>query len=228
MASMSRRVRVGLVVAAVLILTTVGVAFGVASQRSGTRASSTNNLPAVADADETATTTGRGIETTIASTTTTLAPAPAAAPSPSSTAVPPVRRPATGVPSPAPPSDPSTVTVPNVAGMRLSQATSAMAAVGLNIGWLSHCDDVVTSQSPAAGTRVGRGTRVAVELVPCLVPNVVGMRLEAAKGTIAAAGLRSSWADHCDDLVLGQSPAPGTRVDPGATVSVQLAAPGSC
>jgi hypothetical protein len=123
---------------------------------------------------------------------------------------------------------PNTVAVPNLVGMELSAAVSMVDAAGLRIRWPSHCDDRVTTQSPAAGTVVARGTEVAVDLVPCIVPDLVGLRLEAAKVTVAAAGLRISWSAHCDDVVLGQSPAAGTRVDPGHEVVVQLSPPGTC
>jgi beta-lactam-binding protein with PASTA domain len=228
MAAISGRSRVLLGFVAAVVLVVTGVAVGVASRRTGPEASSTTStVPAVADNGETTTTAAPGPDTTVASTTTSAAVA-SPAPAPAPTTVPTARRPSTRVPSPAPASGSSTVIVPNVAGMRLTQATSVMAGAGLNIGWPSYCDDVVTSQSPAAGARVASGTRVAVELVPCVVPNLVGMRLEAAQAAIEAAKLLIEWPAHCDNLVLGQSPAPGTRVDPGTKVSVQLAPPGTC
>jgi hypothetical protein len=163
---------------------------------------------------------------TVARPTTTAPPLRATVPVPVATA--PARPPATSVPTPRAPASPATVVVPKLVGMRLGKATSATNGAGLSIAWPAHCDDVVASQSPAAGARVKRGSRVAVQLVPCTVPNVVGKRLEAAKDAIAAAKLRMSWPAYCDDIVVGQSPAPGTRVAPGTNVALQLAPPGNC
>lgn len=193
-----------------------GVAFVVAKLGDGpdtTRAASENGTVTVPRP-----------RTTLAPTTTTLTVLPRVSLPPVTTA----RPPATSPPGSPRPASPATVVVPKLVGMRLGQATAATSAAGLSIAWPTYCDDVVASQSPAAGARVNRGSRVSVGLVPCVVPKVVGMRLEAAKRAIAAAKLRISWPDYCDDVVHGQSPAAGKKVDPGTTVSVQLAPPGSC
>jgi hypothetical protein len=214
------RARALLVGAGAVGLFTAGAAFAGLVQDDGSAATAPTTV--VAAVDRVTTTTKARTTTTIVTTTTTVA----APPTTTATVPTTVRRAAP--PPPAPVTPPATVVVPNLVGMRLPQATSATDAAGLTIGWPTHCRDEVTAQSPAPGTRVDRGTRVTVELVPCVVPNLVGMRLEAAKDAIARANLRISWPAHCDDTVTGQSPPANTRVDPGATVTVQLPPPGSC
>jgi hypothetical protein len=220
MTERSHRLRLRLlVVSAAAMLFIAGAAFAAAKlgdDPEPTRAASDGTVRAT-------TTIPKPIPTTVPSTIPTPIVLPTI-PLPVTTARPP--RPSR--PPANPPTSPSTVVVPNLVGMRLGQATSATKAVGLSISWPAHCDDVVSGQSPAAGARVNRGSRVSVELVPCVVPNLVGMRLEAAKAAVAAASLRITWPDYCDDVVQGQSPAPGKTADPGTTVTVELPPPDSC
>ena len=125
-------------------------------------------------------------------------------------------------------SEPGGIAVPALVGLRLDAATARATGANLHISWPEHCDDVVRSQSPPAGTVVAVGSTVTVELVPCIVPSVIGLHLEAAKAAIAAAGLHAHWPAYCDDLVTGQSPAAGSRVAPATVVSMQLKPPGTC
>ena len=76
------------------------------------------------------------------------------------------------------------VTVPNVAGMSLTQATTKLDGAGLKAGAVSYqqatgkAQGTVLSQSPTAGASVKKGSAVALVAVGTsvrAVPNVVGM-----------------------------------------------------
>ncbi len=58
--------------------------------------------------------------------------------------------------------------VPDFVGMRLDDAVELILTIeGLSIGWPNYCDDVVLSQSPAAGAAVDFNTNIDIELTPC-------------------------------------------------------------
>jgi hypothetical protein len=86
----------------------------------------------------------------------------------------------------------------------------------------------VTAQEPMAGTRVGSGSKVSLVLSrgPArTVPNVEGDQVSAATSAVESASLQVSRADEPSDTVpegqvISQSPASGTDLEDGDTVSL--------
>jgi beta-lactam-binding protein with PASTA domain len=109
--------------------------------------------------------------------------------------------------------------VPKLAGMTESGATAALGAAAFVLGMISHRasaepEGTVLDQEPAPGVSWPRGARVAITLATsrvAVVPNVVGLALEAARESILAR-----------DLLLGT---PTTEVDPGPPGVVLSQAP---
>ena len=91
----------------------------------------------------------------------------------------------------------------------------------------THCFVFATGSVPAAGTRLAAGAVVEVVFDPCVVPDFVGLTLEEAVALVDVIGaMRIEWPDHCEPIVLGQSIAPGTVVDPlSSTVFLDLRPP---
>jgi beta-lactam-binding protein with PASTA domain len=127
----------------------------------------------------------------------------------------------------------ATVTVPNVVGLTLAAATTALAGAGLIVGVVTSGPSLqplgrITAELPTAGTVVASGSAVNLTqsdgLIP--VPNVVGEQLILAENTIMAAGLTVGpiTAEQLSGItpgtVNGQSPAAGTGVLPGTSVSL--------
>ncbi|MEZ5227283.1 MAG: protein kinase [Acidimicrobiales bacterium] len=119
---------------------------------------------------------------------------------------------------------PDQVAIPDVGGMPLVEATGALEQVGLEPDHDPACDSAIArATTPAAGSEVDTGASVAVDIDACIVPDFVGMRLpEAIDLIMTIDGLSISWDDYCDDLVLGQDPAPGTALDFGSSIAIEL------
>ena len=128
------------------------------------------------------------------------------------------------------------VTVPNVAGMSLTKATTKLDGAGLKAGAVSYqqatgkAQGTVLSQSPTAGASVKKGSAVAMVAVGTsvrVVPNVVGMSQSEAATALSQAGLQlgnvsgvySSSAP--DGAVTGQAPAAGLKIESGSAVAVR-------
>jgi PASTA domain len=140
----------------------------------------------------------------------------------------------------ASPSIPPTGTVPNVLGVTLANATSAVYAAGFSkYSWLYSCYGSahigqVVRQIPAPGAQVARTTHVRLYLqagnCAVTVPNVVGMSFSAAVAAILRAGFHHyHWVYKClgssnIGAVVTQSPAAGTSYGAEETVSIQLQA----
>ena len=176
-----------------------------------------------------------------ASSTTTSTTSPAASSTTSTTA------PASTTTTTAPPTTtttapptttttlPQSIPVPDVAGRPVTEACAAIEAVGLacdpqDAGQYGAPANTVLGQAPAAGTSLARGGTVAVSYYASegvVVPQA-GADRSTACGPLEAAGLVCSLVpveggDYpTPDEVYGQSVAPGTRVGPGSTVSVQV------
>jgi eukaryotic-like serine/threonine-protein kinase len=132
---------------------------------------------------------------------------------------------------------PETVTVPPVLGRSVDDARAAIEAAGLSFGNVTReaSDqpvDTVLRTDPSGGTEVARGSTVSVVIssgpVNVQVPDVRGQSAEAAQTTLGDAGLQASvqTEETCDDpadTVTGQSPSPGTEVEPGTTVEITVA-----
>ena len=138
------------------------------------------------------------------------------------------------------------VTVPSVVGMGKDAAASALAAIGLTLGDVTETYSAtapsgnVVQQEPPVGTVVPHDTAVkavvskgpeptkppAATVTHVKVPAVKGLALAAAKSKISAAGLKWKHTLGPGDgmaavgFVYKQSPASGTSVDKGSTVTI--------
>jgi serine/threonine-protein kinase len=128
---------------------------------------------------------------------------------------------------------PKPVPVPAIIGKSTTAATAALKAVGLELAESDSAYDnsakgTVIKSSPAPGTSVPKGTviNVTVSKGPPLVavPNVVGMTKSAAEQTLKDAGFKvaTQSAFGGNRYVASQSPAAGTQLERGATVTIIL------
>ena len=127
---------------------------------------------------------------------------------------------------------------PNLRGLTLAAATSALTDLGLTLGTVTQQSSStvaagsVISQTPVAGTQVAEGS--AVNLVvssgppPTTVPNVVGSTQAAATAAINAAALvvgtvtQQSSSTVAAGNVISQTPAGGTQVSSGSAVNLVI------
>lgn len=119
--------------------------------------------------------------------------------------------------------------VPSIVGLTTADAQAALEDNGYRPVTRPHCYNRVAGQEPPGGTELDAGEPVELEYEPCIVPDFVGQRLADAISIVedeVEVGLRISWPDHCDDVVLGQSIEAGTVVEPGTTIELDL--PTSC
>ena len=118
------------------------------------------------------------------------------------------------------------VRVPEVAGLDEIQASDLLANAGFVPVVATHCFAFASGSSPAGGTRSAEGAVVEVVFDPCVVPDFVGLSLEQSVALIdVLVALRIEWPDHCQPIVLGQSIAPGTVVEPGTTIFLDMPPP---
>jgi serine/threonine-protein kinase len=122
--------------------------------------------------------------------------------------------------------------------MRKSTATTTLQQAGFQVSAVDQpsTDQVagmVLSQSPVAGASLPPGSLVTITVskgvIQRSVPNVLGMTELAAKGSIIAAGFTPSvgyTAGAQNNVVVEQSPSPGTRLPVGSTVSVIISKTG--
>ena len=139
------------------------------------------------------------------------------------------------------------VTVPDISSscLTLDAATATLQAFHLNIGTQTRAAsdtcpvDTVIDQTPPAGTKVDRGTLVAVTLVStpasitledytCQTYSSAKSHLEHLKLHVAL-GPTVTALPRCpnSNRVAAQDPAPGTQVKPGDTVTLSTGAPPS-
>lgn len=131
------------------------------------------------------------------------------------------------------------VVVPDVVGRSEQSALEALQGVGLRevvVSPPADGDDVapperiVLEQQPAAGALVAFGDAVAllvstpVDVEPVDVPPVVGLDVDAARGTLEGLGLalRTPPESLSDSIVVTQQPEAGTPVEPGTVVVVTV------
>ena len=115
--------------------------------------------------------------------------------------------------------------VPDVVGASVDDARGALEADGFVVVAELHCFDEIAGQDPVGGTELGAGEPVELLFEPCVVPDFVGLRLDSAKSIVEddfVTGLLISWPAHCDDVIIDQSVAAGTAVDPGTNVELSL------
>jgi serine/threonine-protein kinase len=130
---------------------------------------------------------------------------------------------------------PAPVATPNVVGLGTSEASAALAAVGLTLGTVSENYDAsaaagtVISQVPAAGTATPKGSPVALivskGVKPVAVPNVKGKTQAAATDALMDVGFKvkvlTAHSSVTKGNVISQSPSAG-MVQPGSTVTITV------
>jgi beta-lactam-binding protein with PASTA domain len=138
--------------------------------------------------------------------------------------------------------------VPNVTGMPLAAAQRSLASVKLNaVVTMQTVHDqtknyVVLDQKAAPGATLAPGTQVplvvgryqppAAAAAHPTMPNVTGMRGRDAEETLKNAklhysiGLQPVTDQEKNGIVLGQNPAPGSKIAPGATVAIAVGVQG--
>ena len=126
--------------------------------------------------------------------------------------------------------------VPNVVGDKLADAKEALKETNLAVGDVTRkysdtvATDLVISAEPKAGSPVRPGTRVNLVvskgLPPVTVPNLVGDSTSSAQDQLAKLNLGYRKSDEKYDnkvpagAVISQTPASGTSLEQGSTVSV--------
>ena len=123
------------------------------------------------------------------------------------------------------------VLVPNLSGLNLADATSALQKNSLTLRTVGD-GGTVTGQIPAAGASIPGGSQVVLymgEAVPTdqvQVPSVIGLTAEQARQKLADAGLymRATGATEYGSHVVAyeQSTAAGTPVNRGTTIEVRF------
>ena len=131
---------------------------------------------------------------------------------------------------------PTPVSVPNVVGEPIATATSALQAQGFKVS-PTYVDsnepaNNVISQTPAAGESAGKGSVVNLTVSKgpktSTVPDVTSLDLGSAEQTLHDSGFnaRVVYQDTSDPnsegLVLSESPAGGTQLKPGASVTLTV------
>jgi len=124
------------------------------------------------------------------------------------------------------------VSVPDVVGMQVVNAISALHTAGLIYTTIEVCNEntpvgVVINQLPSGGTSVSVGSTVTltVSTGPCdaIVPDVVGMTLQAAQTALSVYNLTVDIFEACSNTVPAGSvirtdPAAGMQVNSGTVV----------
>jgi beta-lactam-binding protein with PASTA domain/predicted Ser/Thr protein kinase len=132
---------------------------------------------------------------------------------------------------------PGSSTIPPVTGMPLAKAEKALKSAGFRVSTTqAYSSDVrsgqVISATPAEGSTAEKGSTVRLTVSrgaqPVAVPSVVGKTADEARGLIEGKGLKVSETDkettsEADGTVLTQSPAGGSSVKPGSTVTLTVA-----
>ena len=124
------------------------------------------------------------------------------------------------------------VEVPNVVGMEARKAAEVLINADFEVAHESEASaeprNQVLRQEPAAGSRVGKGTRVtlvhAVPIATSEIPNVVGMDLRQAMDILRRGGFeftrQSEPSAEAQNKVLRQEPAAGSRAEKGTQITL--------
>ncbi len=127
------------------------------------------------------------------------------------------------------------VNVPDVTGQTVNAAKSQLQSAGFKVTTTSQTSasvksGTVISQSPAGGTPEPKDTVVTLAVSqgppPASVPNVQGDTVAAATSALKGAGLKVAQQTKAvkkqakNGIVLSQSPAPGSNVKKGSTVTI--------
>jgi serine/threonine-protein kinase len=136
------------------------------------------------------------------------------------------------------------VSVPDLVGQQRADAVQTLEAAGLKAGVNEVPGDqekgLVVAQDPRGGTKVDKGSAVALNVskgkekptpaqqapAAVTVPNVVGASKDAAKASLRSAGLEPSAQDvpstQPKDTVVSQSPSGGTAAHEGDHVLLNI------
>lgn len=127
------------------------------------------------------------------------------------------------------------VDIPDVRNMTVEEARKELATAGFTVGDTTkdYSDDVeegkVMGQDPAAGTKAKVGTKVNLVVSQGSsseeVPDLEGLSLQAARAKAEGAGFvlvegESEYSDTSADIVLRQTPAKGTKLQKGSSITV--------
>ena len=130
----------------------------------------------------------------------------------------------------------SEVEVPDLQGMSQDQARSALKSAGLELGNVTSVDsdkekDRIVSQDPATGTKVKKGTSIAVSVsngksAQVEIPSVVGIGRDDAEAQLKALGLTVTVEEVAGSQPAGQvlsvEPGEGSKVDKNSTVKLKV------
>jgi serine/threonine-protein kinase len=131
---------------------------------------------------------------------------------------------------------PDAAAIPNVVGFTQDAATTALKSAGFTVGTIQQVDDNAQQKGNVLGTDPAIGTvapfsgpitlKVATGKVP--VPDVKTKNFGVAQDTLQKAGLTSviqqvDDAKAVEGTVLDQTPAAGTVVDVGGSVTLKVA-----
>jgi beta-lactam-binding protein with PASTA domain len=124
-------------------------------------------------------------------------------------------------------------TVPDVVGSKVQIAVAALRAKGLTVQTTSvnssKPNGTVVAQSPAAGTKVGKGSTESIRVSRGLatVPDVTGQTQQAAIAAVRGAGLVATVfhvpSTQGKGTVVAQHPSGGKRVARGSKVRLNVA-----
>ncbi len=143
-----------------------------------------------------------------------------------------------------PPQD-DTVAVPNLKGMTLDRAKAEIESAGLAVGGVEETeteeqekDGTVSGQAPEAGMKIEKGTAVAIMVFrkkaaveqpagDVEVPDVGGMKIEAAKEALEKAGLKAGRitmkpGQGVPGSVISQTPFASAKVPRGSVVDLDV------
>jgi serine/threonine-protein kinase len=127
------------------------------------------------------------------------------------------------------------VNVPDVVGVAETQAKSALEAAGLlegtvtNVSTTTVASGIVVAQFPTAGTSVGKGTSIDLQVAQDVVavPDVTNETQSNAQEVLSTAGLVSKVVKHASasvpvGSVISQNPVAGATVKIGSTVTMTV------
>ena len=112
------------------------------------------------------------------------------------------------------------IQIPDVSGLGIANAISLLKASGLDVSVGDTCDSgIARGTNPQAGTLVEVGqdlspiSTVFLKYDACIVPDLVGLRLDAVIEIAQTTdGISVSWDNYCDDTVLATTPAAGEPI----------------
>lgn len=126
-------------------------------------------------------------------------------------------------------------TIPQVVGMSVEEATSALHDAGATDVLVSYQNSdepagTVLAVDPAEGAAFTASDQVTLTVAQAFtVPDVLGMPADEARSAIEAAGLAANVSyvesDAEKNTVVSTDPKPGTTVESGATVTLSVSTP---